>query len=63
MCTKWMNFREDYLPVRHGTNQGSGSYDVVYRRDAKGNIVQVILAKDGRYNPQNGVAQIKYTTE
>lgn len=57
--TEWSGLREDFLAT-HCDHYGTKNYDVVYKRDLKGNIKEVLYCKDGYYKPKDDIIFIDY---
>ena len=60
--TEWCGLRENYLATGCA-RIGKMNYEIIYRKDSKGNIKSIIYSYNGRYMPSKDVVYIDYVDE
>lgn len=60
--TEWCGLRENYLATGCA-RIGKTNYEIIYRKDSKGNIKSIIYSYNGRYMPSKDVVYIDYVDE
>lgn len=61
--TEWSGLREDFLATHCKPRYSKENYDIVYKRDLKGNIKTILYCIDGYYKPKDEIIFIDYVDE
>lgn len=62
--TEWSGLKEKHSAKECQSFGGRiNNYEIVYRRDAEGNIRAIIYSKNGEYNPKKDIVYIDYVEE
>lgn len=61
--TEWSGLREDFLATHCKPRYSKENYDIVYKRDSKGNIKTILYCIDGYYKPKDEIIFIDYVDE
>lgn len=61
--TEWGGLRENFLATHCKPRYNKENYDIVYKRDLKGNIKTILYCIDGYYKPEHEIIFIDYVDE
>lgn len=61
--TEWGGLRENFLATHCKPRYSKENYDIVYKRDSKGNIKTILYCIDGYYKPKDEIIFIDYVDE
>ena len=61
--TEWSGLKENFLATHCQLWNSNKIYDIVYKRDLKGNIKEVLYCIDGYYKPKEDIIFIDYVDE